>query len=127
MVTKFSTHYNYDATKFPGKIPGTDGMTVPEQALSISELFSRYTRGLPIPSALNMGFSDVDTTPYDNLDKLQKMDAARSVARTAKQLESDANAILEKGRQKLASDDFQRAVAEAAAKLNVPPKTDLNV
>lgn len=124
-LPKFWTPYNYVWTAIPGE-DFTDrvSLTVPDQSMSIKDVMSRFVRGLPLPKLQGMGYSDIDTSPYDNLDRFQKLDLAREFAN--KQLELRQQLLTEKSEKEKAAleERFRKAVDERATEMLTKNKTE---
>lgn len=65
----FSTPYNYIG-KVSEKVSDLPSMTVPDQSLTIPELYNRWQRGLPLDISARSPLYDEDAS-FDNYDDLE--------------------------------------------------------
>lgn len=113
------SHWNYDYTStFSPPMEGAS-MTVPNQTLSVEELNDRYIRGLAIPGYPILETGDLDVAQFDNMDKFERVDAARRLKeRVAKLYEEDARikSVMADNERKLKMDKLVAEQVEARLK-----------
>lgn len=62
---KFQTISNYDYTQHYERVTDHVSMTVPDQSLTIREIFDRYTHGLPLDIVSRTGYAEYDGDDTD--------------------------------------------------------------
>lgn len=94
--------------------------TEPNQVMSLKEIQTRFTQGLAIPQISEAQYSDVDVSMYDNMNKFDKLEAAKELQYRRQILEEE---LAESKAKKAAEEEEQRYEAEVArrqALLNKP-------
>lgn len=80
---KYATPYNYVNGPHAGEYRKGESMTVPDEALSVQELYLNYSRGLPLPQTRQGTYSDEyfpDIRTLDLVDRQEIAEAADEVA-----------------------------------------------
>jgi hypothetical protein len=123
-VEDFVTSNNYDPSRTPSTEDVGESLTVPDMVMDITEIISRFTRGLPVPQNAAINF-DGDLTGFDRMDKLDKEDLRRRMVKRANELQKtldDAHANHVKDAADAAFNARVDALVEAKLKSNVDPK-----
>lgn len=108
----FKNHYNHRDVKSPGEKNTGVSMTIPEQAMTIKEIVSRYASGLPVSGARVPIYTGED----DDMPDLEHMDLADREAALI-----EAKERLDEIKSKLSA-KAKAAAAAAAVKLTEPAK-----
>lgn len=117
-----ATHWSYDSSITFGTRDYGVTMTVPDQTMSVSEILSRYSRGLAIPQTPVFEAS-TDLSDFDSLDAFQKLDLARAYAKRVEVLKMNLTESKAKIARERAKRDFDRAV-DAKVASTVKPSSN---
>lgn len=110
------TPLTYDFTKSAQEETLGASCTVPDQSMSAADILSKFVRGLPVPVTQNFGYSDLDTSMFDHMDKFQKIDAARELEARRKIMMDKLNADKAEQSRKKFEEAQQKLVDDAIAK-----------
>lgn len=92
---KFRHSYNYDHTKNKGELNTLPSETIPNQSMSIQEILSRWTRGLPMTGAKVPVYNGDDLLPdLKKMDLVELDELKRSVKDGVKNAKDKLNAEL---------------------------------
>lgn len=122
LVTSYATQSNYDPEDTHSSLPVGESVTVPDMVLSIEELISRYSRGLPIPenAAVNV---DMDVSDFAKMDKFDKLEMARRLKHRQSVLQNEIDEAGAAELKKQLDEEFERRVDEKLKSLNKKPDT----
>lgn len=63
--------------------------TVPDQAMSVREILSRFAKGQDIGGSRQPAYSEEDFTELEGLDKFQKMDLAKDIRQDIQRMQHE--------------------------------------
>lgn len=82
IVPKMFSNYTFDHNLVPNYKPQGISKTNPDVGLSIYDIINKFTRGMSVPQHIqssNMGYSPIDMSKYDKMDKFEKLDVAMRI------------------------------------------------
>lgn len=114
----------YDWKKQPTEYTNGKSETVPDQALTPSDIIKRYKQNQPLPVNEEMGFIPQNLSEFDHMDKFDRINAARKLAerinefkREVSTKEAEAKAEAD---QKIMDEKLEQLVNERLAKKEQP-------
>lgn len=118
MIPKIRTPYNWQPKK--GEVNDQPSRTVPDQTMSINEIFRRYAQGLPLGGERMVYYDEEDDTP--DLDAMELTDRMDYIQELAEKLEAEDKAKAEKKRKAYEDEVIKRYEAQQAEKENILKK-----
>lgn len=80
-IPKVFNNMTFDHNLVPNYKPKGVSLTNPDAGLSIYDIINKFTRGLPVPvnGSVQGTYSDIDMTPYQKMDKFEKLHHAARI------------------------------------------------
>lgn len=116
-VDEFITSNTYDFKDTFSSRPAGESLTKPDMVLSIAEIFSRYSRGLPVPDGIPINVNE-DISGFSKMDKFDKIEYARTLKERQTVLEAELKSAEAKRAKEISDAAFNKAVDDKINSIN---------
>lgn len=119
----YPTKQRYDPGKFPGKITYGPSLTVPDQTMSLREILSRHSRGLPISGVkVNPEYhgDTEDLVDFRTMDLAEKEDFIKAKADELKSIKDKLETERQQQQKKWTESFFKKPNSSEGAGSETP-------